>query len=265
MGTRVPTVRRGKGAVGELTASSIRQAREAAGWSIAEAARRLINRSEPSLPTLDSLIRSWKRWEAGATPSRFYRPLLADLLGFGPDHALRPTPDIPRVFVGQSAAVTEIRAAATEAHDIDVLAVRGLGVIALNDSLLRPAIDSPDRKTPLRVRVLLSRPGSPAAASRAAEVGERPSTLDAGIDLAVARIRELGDLDHVTCEIYQYDTLPVWRIIGIDNTLYVSVFAEHWEGHESAVYKIVASPSGALHHGFRRMYEDLRSHAARID
>lgn len=64
-----------------LDAEAIRAARLAAGWSIVEASRELRRRSEQPLPDVDSLARSWKRWERGTQPSRLYRPLLAAVLG----------------------------------------------------------------------------------------------------------------------------------------------------------------------------------------
>jgi hypothetical protein len=65
----------------DLNGDTIRSAREAAGWSISEAVRELRRRSPDPLPDTTSLVRSWKRWERGTTPSRLYRPLLAELLG----------------------------------------------------------------------------------------------------------------------------------------------------------------------------------------
>jgi hypothetical protein len=70
-----------------LDPATIRAAREAAGWSIADAARELKRRSGQPLPDLDSVVRSWKRWERGTAPSRLYRPLLASLLALGDDPA----------------------------------------------------------------------------------------------------------------------------------------------------------------------------------
>jgi len=69
--------------VRELGAEIIRAARQAAGWSIVDAARELrrhSNRSGQPVAELDSIVRSWKRWERGTEPSRFYRPLLVSLL-----------------------------------------------------------------------------------------------------------------------------------------------------------------------------------------
>ncbi|HEX9343825.1 MAG TPA: DUF5919 domain-containing protein [Actinomycetota bacterium] len=146
-----------------------------------------------------------------------------------------------------------------------VLAVRGLGILGLNDSLLRAALTGRLREGRLTVRALLLNPDSLAARRRAAEIGESVESFASGIQLSVARLRELvGTHPAVSLEVYEYDTLPVWRLVDIDGTVYVAVFAEDWEGHESPVYKVTATPRGVLHRGFRRMFEDLRQGAKRI-
>lgn len=70
-----------------LNPGAIKAAREAAGWSIAEAARELKRRSGQPLPDVESVVRSWKRWERDTAPSRLYRPLLVSLLALGDDPA----------------------------------------------------------------------------------------------------------------------------------------------------------------------------------
>ena len=37
------------------------------------------------MPDVDSIVRSWKRWERGTAPSRLYEPLLVSLLSLGDD------------------------------------------------------------------------------------------------------------------------------------------------------------------------------------
>jgi hypothetical protein len=61
------------------------------------------------------------------------------LFGLAPVHAdtLTGHAEISRVFTGQAEANAELREHAAAATRIDVLAVRALGLIALNDSLLR--------------------------------------------------------------------------------------------------------------------------------
>jgi hypothetical protein len=166
--------------------------------------------------------------------------------------------EIVRVFPSQSAAADDIRASAATAHAVDIMAVRGLGIIGLNDSLLRERVV---REQP-KVRVLLLDPDSPAASLRAAEIGESVDAFTSGVHLAVARLRELSEASPV--EVYLYASLPVWRLIAVDDVLYVSAFGEEWEGHESAMYKVAPTPYGALHRGFRREFEELRRNARRV-
>jgi hypothetical protein len=51
--------------------------------------------------------------------------------------------------------------------------------------------------------------------------------------------------------------LPVWRLIRLDEVLYVSAFDASWEGHESTVYEIPHTPRGAFWAGFRRLFDDV--------
>jgi hypothetical protein len=132
------------------------------------------------------------------------------------------------------------------------LAVRGLGLVALNDALLRGSLTRPEGP---RARVLLLHPDSPALAARAAEIGESPESLAGGVRLAEARLRDMAKGRQLAA--YRYRILPTWRVIRLDATMYVSAFDAGWEGHESAVYKVMATPSGPLFRGFRRMFEAL--------
>jgi hypothetical protein len=168
-------------------------------------------------------------------------------------------PEVVRVYAAQAAAAEEIRQHAATAAEIDVLAVRGLGLLALNDSLLRPGLT---RKKPPRVRVLLLDPRAPAVATRAAEIGESAESLAGGIRLAEARLRELAAGSQLA--VYRYRVLPTWRIIRLDTTMYLSAFTAGWEGHESAVYKVTHTPSGPLFGGFRRMLDALVAEAERM-
>ncbi|MFI9005113.1 helix-turn-helix domain-containing protein [Streptomyces sp. NPDC053541] len=169
-------------------------------------------------------------------------------------------PEVVRVYSSQAAARDEIRQHAAAADELDVLAVRGLGLIGLNDSLLREYCLPRDQGgRGLRVRVLLLDPESPATARRAAEIGESTESLASGIRLAEARLRELeGDV-----QVYRYRQLPTWRIIRVGSTMFLGAFDAGWEGHESATYKVMETPHGPLFRGFRRMFEALLDGAER--
>lgn len=80
--------------------------------------------------------------------------------------------------------------------------------------------------------------------------------------LAEARLRELAG--RCDLAVYRYRTMPTWRIIRLDSTLFVSAFDAGWEGHESATYKVMATPHGPLYRGFRRMFDALLADAERI-
>ncbi|GHG72588.1 hypothetical protein GCM10018779_48060 [Streptomyces griseocarneus] len=162
-------------------------------------------------------------------------------------------PEVVRVYSAQGSAAQEIQQHACEAEELDVLAVRGLGLIGLNDSLLRACLPRDQGGTGLRVRVLLLGPDSESLVQRAAEIGESTESLASGVLWAETRLRELAG----TCDIqvYRYGMLPTWRLIRMDSTMFVGAFDAGWEGHESATYKVMETPNGPLFRGFRRMFE----------
>jgi transcriptional regulator with XRE-family HTH domain len=174
--------------------------------------------------------------------------------GGGSAFDLAAFPEVVRVYASQAPATDEIQQQARTAAELDVLAVRGLGLIGLNDSLLRGALTRRTAPAP-RVRVLLLDPDAPTLARRAAEIGESAEALAGGVRLAEARLKELAEVCDV--RVYRYRQLPTWRIIRLDATMFVSVFDAGWEGHESAAYKVMETPHGPLYRGFRRMFEAI--------
>lgn len=63
-------------------AQRIRSERDARGWSQRQAVAALRTHAIGPLPADASLLRSWKRWEAGdAEPDNFYKPLIAKTFG----------------------------------------------------------------------------------------------------------------------------------------------------------------------------------------
>ncbi|MFJ8746838.1 XRE family transcriptional regulator [Embleya sp. NPDC127516] len=179
--------------------------------------------------------------------------------GGGRAFDLAAFPEVVRVFTEQAAAADEIQRAARTTDELDVLAVRGLGLIGLNDSLLRSSLTRADGKR-LRLRVLLLDPECPALADRAAEIGESAESMANGVRLTAARLRDLTDVCDV--EIRWYRSLPTWRLIRVGKVVYVSAFDSGWEGHESALYKVMETPYGPLYRGFRRMFDGLMDEGA---
>jgi transcriptional regulator with XRE-family HTH domain len=179
------------------------------------------------------------------------------LFGLAPVHAdtLTGHAEISHVFTSQAKANSELREQAAVAAHVDVLAVRVLGLLALNDSLLRGPLTA--RQSPVQVRVLLLDPDAPAAAVRAAEIGESAESFSAGIRLSLARLAEFGDHPHVTMQTAVYWALPTWRMLVFDGTLYLSAFGVAAEGHRSGMYKLTAASDGVLHAGFLRQFDDM--------
>lgn len=171
---------------------------------------------------------------------------------------------VGRYYPVQSDAARDIRQLVATARALDILAVRGLGLWGLNDSLLRAAMTTPTRGVPLAVRVLLLDADSDAAARRAEEIGESPVGFAAGIRLAEHKLAELKLNPAVTIEGYRYASLPVWRVVATDETTFVSTFDGGWEGHESPVCRIDVGSGGSLHRGFRRMIEELAATSERF-
>jgi transcriptional regulator with XRE-family HTH domain len=163
--------------------------------------------------------------------------------------------EISAVYPSQADASREIREHAATAARVDVLAVRGLGLLGLNDSELRGPLT--DREVPVHVRVLLLDPDSPAVAVRAAETGESPESFGAGIKMSLARLTELQDHPVVKLEAAVYSSLPVWRMLAFDSTLFLSAFTQRAEGARSGMYKLTAVSDSVLHAGMTRQFEDM--------
>ncbi|MGY0058273.1 helix-turn-helix domain-containing protein [Streptomyces sp. LZ34] len=171
-------------------------------------------------------------------------------------------PEVVQVYAQQTAASEDIKQLAASAEELDVLAVRGLGLIGLKDSLLRSSLARPAGQQGPRVRILLLDPESPALAVRAAEIGESPESLAGGVTLSETRLRELSGVCDL--QVYRYDMRPTWRVIRVDDTMFVSTFDADWEGHESATYKVMEAPQGPLYRGFQRTFEAMLKEGNRI-
>jgi hypothetical protein len=96
--------------------------RQTRNWSQADAVRVMRMHSDNQLPDSASLLRSWKRWEAGSvTPSEFYQPLIAATFGTV-THAIFPV-------------------ASRRDPDAEVLAISGMDTLELVGRLQRSDLD----------------------------------------------------------------------------------------------------------------------------
>lgn len=166
--------------------------------------------------------------------------------------------EVDTVFPTQADAAGEIQTLAETSDQIDILAVRGLGILSLNKSLLREAF-----KPETCLRVFLIDPDSEACAQRGEEIGESAESFSAGVSHSIARIKEL-DAGGGNVELYLYSTTPIWRILRLDQTLFVSAFTTHHEGHTSPMHKLVPTRTGVLHAAFLRTLEAYARTSTRI-
>ncbi len=134
------------------------------------------------------------------------------LLGLAPRHpagldhlSASGRAEVIAVYPSQSFALTELQGLAKSAHEIDVLAVRGLGILGLNDSLLRASVQT----SAPTVRVLLLDPDCKAAHRRAREIGEGYGSFASGIHLSIERVRDLAE-ETGTVQCHLYSLLPTW-------------------------------------------------------
>jgi transcriptional regulator with XRE-family HTH domain len=178
------------------------------------------------------------------------------------DELAEATSIVARTYRSQTGAAQEIRQLAGGARELDLLAVRGLGLLGLNDSLLRAAVST--RSIPLAIRVLIVDADSEAAARRAAEIGESAAAFAVSIRLAEHKLVELAATPGLVLAAYRYSTLPTWRVIALDDTMFVSTFDEEWEGHASPIYRVDVATGGALYRGFRRMFQEMTETAERF-
>lgn len=164
--------------------------------------------------------------------------------------------NLGRLYRLQDEAANDIRDLAATALHIDILAVRGLGLLGLNDSLLRTIVTA-ERAEPLAIRVLVVDAACDVATRRAAEIGESPEAFAASVRFAEHKLKDLSTEPGIVMQAFRYASLPVWRVVSVDDTAFVSTYDEDWEGHNSPVHRIDASDGGALFKGFRRMFNDL--------
>src|SRR3954451_7982956 len=111
-------------------AERMRSERAARGWSQSDAVRALQAHAHMSLPAPGSLLRNWKRWEAGEVePDDFYKPLIAKTFGtvtaaFFPRHvAGREAPLLAETGMDTMELVNRLRASDVSRATLDGVAV----------------------------------------------------------------------------------------------------------------------------------------------
>jgi transcriptional regulator with XRE-family HTH domain len=173
-------------------------------------------------------------------------------------------PRVAAVARTKPEANEEIKAIAETVEEADVLAVRALGTIAMTDSLLRAPLTRPEREPKARVRVLVLDQKSPSLRCLAETVGETERFFAASLRFGEELLHELADAGTVDLEVYRYRSRPVWRIVRLDSTLFVSAIGPRNEPRARTMYRLAPNPPGAISYGFRGQLETLFDEAERI-
>ena len=164
------------------------------------------------------------------------------------------------VYGEQSEAEQAIRRLALSAKAIDVLTIRGFGLVGLKDAILRSATDRP--QDPPNTRVLILNPKSGFAEQRAREIGETTVVMRRGIESTIRTILALKE-NSPRWDIRLYANAPIWRIIRIDDDLFVSTYPLKQDGHRSLMYHIHNGPQLSLYPSFARYFEAIWDAAAK--
>ena len=162
--------------------------------------------------------------------------------------------EIHSMYQSQHESNKDIVDLVKQANEIDILTIRGLGIIGLNDAMLRKPIRSIGEKA-IKIRVIMLSPSSNFVHERANEIGESYEVYKKALDLGINLVKTFKNETHHDVKIFLYDKRPCWRIIRIDNWYFVSVFDEHTEGHQANVYRIDGTKNGTLGKALKRHLE----------
>jgi hypothetical protein len=142
---------------------------------------------------------------------------------------------IRELYPNQGTAHPRICSLLENTANVDILTIRGLGMFALTDSLMRATLVR--RRSQLHVRALLLAPNSRHAAQRAVDVGDQADTMAAGIKLAEQALAEMTQLG-VHVALRYYDRRPVFRFMFLDGHLFMSGFIPAIEGNEFPLLEV---------------------------
>jgi hypothetical protein len=157
--------------------------------------------------------------------------------------------EITAVFRTQLDAGHEILEHVASARSVDILALRGTELV----SLVAPLVEAARAARPDRVvvRVLLLDPDAEAARSRATQLGEPQESFVDEIRRTQEQMTHLAThTPGLSLQLLCYAELPIWRMVVVDDVLYVSILCPPDPDRPAAVYRLRRVPEGSLHPGF---------------
>lgn len=156
--------------------------------------------------------------------------------------------------VSQAACLADLRRLVESAARVDILAIRGLGLFALTDSVMRATLVR--RRAQLTVRVLMLDPASSFVKARAMEVGDEAESLRSGIRLSRKSVDEMRRMGVDITSRY-YSRLAVWRLTMLDDRMFVSGFVPSIEGHDFPVLELKYTGPRSLFAVLKKQFEEM--------
>jgi hypothetical protein len=169
-------------------------------------------------------------------------------------HAATKRHGIVAVHQNQAACAALLRHFIESAIRVDILSIRGLGLFALTDSVMRSTFVR--RRAQLTLRILTMSAASTFVKSRATEVGDEPESLRSGIRFGKKAIDEMRRLG-VGVTTRTYDRQAVWRLVIVDDRMFVSGFLPSIEGHDFPVLELRHTGPKSLYCLFKRQYDEM--------
>jgi uncharacterized protein DUF5919 len=237
--------------------AALRAAREAAGWSVAEAVRQMRRWSPQQLPTTTSLVRSWKRWEKDTNPGRLYRPLLAHLLRgeTEPRTVSVATPEIVEAWGHRADAPRQRWDALLGAarRRIDLAACAMLFLPEQHPGLATTVAER-CVTTGLKVRAVLLDPDGDEAMRRDALEG-LGGTLPARIRTTLHHLADLVEIDGV--ELRLVDTPLYNAVYRFDDDMLVTPYLRARHGYEHPLLHLRMVSEQGLFAAYAGQFEAL--------
>lgn len=172
-------------------------------------------------------------------------------------------PEILAMYKSQSQSNDDMIHLLKTASKLDILTIRGLGIIGLNDSALRNTLHSTGGKR-VSIRVFMLSPESKYVKERAKETNESYEAFKNALNLGIERVQELKNSTTHNIKIFLYDQKPCWRIIRIDDFFFMSVFDGETEGHRAGVYKIDGTRNGTIGKALKRYFDSMEEQSKEL-
>lgn len=146
-----------------------------------------------------------------------------------------------------------------KANYIKLLFCMGYRTLTVNDALLAKWKKNKKNET-INFKILILNPNSDFLKIRAEEMGDDYVTVKKQHKFALENAIQLKN-KYKNIEIRLYDMLPVWRIVQLDDTMYVSYYLKGNYGADTSMYKLIKS-NETLYQAFERYFGYIWDYAS---